>query len=281
MCSKRQCEKTSGFFGSGVGLAVQIIFAFGILAKAALAETTVAQTNASHWSFQPLARPEMPTTNHKHWPRNPIDQFILARLEKEKISPSREAGRRTLIRRLYFDVIGLPPSPDAVEKFLGDRRPDAYEKLVDELLASPRYGERWARHWLDVVRFAETSGFETNVPRDNAWPYRDYVIRAFNEDKPFTQFILDQLAGDLFGEDAATGFLVAGPEDRVKSPDVQLTRQQRADELADMVATTGSAFLGLTVGCARCHNHKFDPILQTDYYGMAAVFAGVQHAERS
>ena len=194
---------------------------------------------------------------------------------------SDEADRATLIRRLSFDLVGLPPASEEVAEFLADAQPDAYERLVDRLLASPHFGERWARHWLDVVRFAESDGFETNQPRPNAWPYRDYVIRVFNDDKPFEQFVTEQLAGDTLGADEATGFIVGGAWDRVKSPDPGLTAQQRADELHDMVSTTGSAFLGLTVGCARCHNHKFDPISQVDYYAMKAVFAGVQHGERS
>ena len=144
----------------------------------------------------------------------------------------------------------------------------------------PRYGERWARHWLDVVRFAESNGFETNTERPDAWPYRDYVIQAFNADKPYDQFVVEQLAGDALGVDVATGFLVAGAYDQVKSPDVNLTAQQRIDELHDMVSATGATFLGLTLGCARCHNHKFDPIAQTDYYAVQAVFAGVQHGSR-
>jgi hypothetical protein len=233
-----------------------------------------------HWSFKAPVRLPPPETKNHHWVLNPIDAFVLARLEKEKLSPSPEADRRTLIRRLSFDVIGLAPTPEEVKQFLADRSSDAYEKLVDRLLASPRYGERWARHWLDVVRFAETTGFEVNTPRNNAWPYRDYIIRAFNEDKPYNQFVIEQLAGDALGIEEATGFIVGGPNDQVKSPDIVLTRQQRADELHDMVATTGSAFLGLTVGCARCHNHKFDPISQVDYYAISAVFSGVQHGER-
>ena len=231
----------------------------------------------THWSFKPVVRPEVPKVDNE---TNPVDAFIRARLAKEKLAPSREADRRTLIRRLSFDLIGLPPTPEEVRSFIADQWPDAYGRLVERLLASPRYGERWARHWLDVVRFAETTGFEVNTPRENAWPYRDYVIRSLNDDKPYDQFVREQLAGDQFGEDAATGFIVGGSNDMVKSPDVVLTSQQRSDELHDMVATTGSAFLGLTVGCARCHNHKFDPIPQTDYFAMTAVFAGVQHGER-
>jgi hypothetical protein len=174
----------------------------------------------------------------------------------------------------------LPPTPEEVTAFESDPSPGAYEKLVDRLLASPRYGERWARHWLDVVRFADSHGFEMNQPRPTAWPYRDWVIRSLNEDKPYDRYVFEQLAGDACGADAATGFLVAGPYDQVKSPDPVLTAQQRADELHDMVSTTASAFLGLTVGCARCHDHKFDPISQADYFRMVACLAGVQHGER-
>ncbi|MBV8879992.1 MAG: DUF1549 domain-containing protein [Planctomycetaceae bacterium] len=225
----------------------------------------------AHWSFQPIVRPGSGST---------IDDFLLARLRKEGLGYAPEADRRTLIRRLSFDVCGLPPSPEAVAEFEADVRPDAYERLVDRMLASPRFGERWARHWLDVVRFAESHGFEMNQTRLNAWPYRDYVIQAFNEDRPFDRFVREQLAGDLLGADTATGFLVGGPMDQVKSPDPVLTAQQRADELNDMVATTGTAFLGLTLGCARCHDHKFDPLPQTDYTALVAVFAGVEHGER-
>ena len=186
----------------------------------------------------------------------------------------------TLLRRITFDLVGLPATPEEVAEFLSDTRIDAFERLVDRLLASPHFGERWGRHWLDVVKFAESDGFETNQPRPNAWPYRDYVIRAYNEDKPFDRFLYEQLAGDTVGMDEATGFLVAGAWDRVKSPDPGLTAQQRADELHDMISTSGSAFLGLTVGCARCHHHKFDPITQSDYYSLKAVFSGVQHGDR-
>lgn len=237
-------------------------------------------TERPHWALQPIMRPALPLVTPSEWGRNPIDRFILARLEATKLTPSTEADPLTLVRRLYFTLIGLPPAPEEIARFLADDSGLAYENLVDRLLASPHYGERWARHWLDVVRFAESHGFEMNAERPNAWPYRDYVIRAFNDDKPYDQFVIEQLAGDAVGADEATGFLVGGAYDAVKSPDINLTSQQRMDELHDMVATTGSAFLGLTVGCARCHNHKFDPISQQDYYAMQAVFAGVQHGER-
>lgn len=234
---------------------------------------------ATHWSFQKVRRPEVPSGKFIH----PIDAFISAKLVEKGLTLSQPADAQTLIRRMYFDVIGLPPTPEEVSASVADAehdRPSAICRLVERLLSSPRYGERWARHWLDVVRFAESDGFETNQPRPAAWPYRDYVIRAFNEDKPYDQFIREQLAGDAMGVDEATGFIVGGPWDRVKSPDPVLTANQRADELHDMVGTTGSAFLALTVNCARCHNHKFDPISQKDYYAMKAVFAGVQHGER-
>ncbi|MCP5527916.1 MAG: PSD1 domain-containing protein [Verrucomicrobiales bacterium] len=233
-----------------------------------------------HWSFQPVVRPPAPATQRTDWGRNPIDAFVLAPLEEEGLEPSPEASPPTLMRRVTFDVTGLPPTPEEVEAFAGASGGDSYPELVERLLASPHYGERWARHWLDVVRYAETHGFEMNQPRPNAWPYRDYVIRAFNEDKPYDQFVREQLVGDALDADAATGFLVAGPWDQVKSPDEVLTRNQRADELHDMINTTGTTFLGLTLGCARCHEHKFDPIPQRDYYALKAVFEGVQHGER-
>ncbi len=229
-----------------------------------------------HWAWKAVKRPTVP---EGAWP-NPIDAFTTARLTEKNLKLSEEADRRTQIRRLSYDLLGLPPTPAQIEEFLNDADPLAYEHLVDRLLASPHYGERWARHWLDVVRFAESHGFEMNQPRPNAWPYRDYVIHAFNSDKPYDQFVREQLAGDVYGVDEATGFIVGGPWDQVKSPDPVLTAQQRADELNDMVGTTGSAFLGLTVSCARCHDHKFDPITASEYYAMTACFAGVKHGDR-
>ncbi len=233
------------------------------------------------WSLVPVANPAVPVVRDSAWPINEIDRFIRERLGKQNLQPRAPADRRTLIRRVSFDLDGLPPTRAEIDEFLRDPSHDAYEKVVDRLLASPRFGERWARHWLDVVRYADSHGFEMNQPRDNAWPYRDWVIGAFNDDKPYDQFVREQIAGDSLGADAATGYLVAGPMDQVKSPDPALTAQQRADELHDMVAVTGSAFLGLTVGCARCHDHKFDPISQVDYYRMTAIFAGVRHGERA
>jgi hypothetical protein len=250
-----------------------------LVALGAAAGPAAGEPPEAHWAFRPVVRPAVPRTASGA-ARNPIDHFILARLEKAGLKPSPEADRATLVRRLKFDLLGLPPSPEEIDAALGDRSPDWYERLVERYLASPHFGERWARHWLDVVRFAESNGFEMNQPRPAAWPYRDYVIHAFNEDRPYDRFVREQLAGDALGADEATGFLVAGAWDQVKSPDPALTAQQRADELHDIVSTTGSAFLGLTVGCARCHDHKFDPVSTRDYYGLVAVFAGVQHGER-
>lgn len=241
-------------------------------------QPVTAPLKSDHWSLQPLAALEPPTLNDP-WVATGVDAFVLAKLHDAGLMPSPRADRRTLIRRLYFNMLGLPPTPEETAAFVADDRPHAYANLVERVLASPRYGERWAQHWLDVARFAETNGFEMNQPRPTAWNYRDYVIAAFNDDKPYDQFIAEQLAGDALGEPAATGFLVAGPWDQVKSPDVGLTLMQRQDELADMTNTTATALLGLTVGCARCHNHKFDPILQKDFYALQAVFAGVTHGE--
>ncbi len=238
------------------------------------------EIKTEHWSFQ---SPDVvrPPSMISHWGTNAIDAFIQDSLNKQGLQPSQPTSRNNLIRRLYLVALGLPPSPEEVAAFVQDEHPAAYLNLVDRVLASPHYGERWARHWLDVVRYADTNGFETNRERKTAYRYRDYVIDAFNQDLPYDQFIVDQIAGDSTGRDVATGFLVAGPYDIVKSPDINLTLAQRQDELADMVGTTATSFLGLTLGCARCHNHKFDPLLQKDYYAIQAVFAGVKHGERT
>jgi mono/diheme cytochrome c family protein len=239
---------------------------------------TVALTT-DHWSFQPV-RAVPPPKHAEPWGTSPVDAFVLRGLKEKGLTPSPREDRATLVRRLYLVAHGLPPTPEQVADFENDTSPDAWAQLVDRVLVSPRFGERWARHWLDVVRFAESNGFETNRERTNAYHYRDYVIASLNADKPYDQFVKEQIAGDAMGVDVGTAFLVAGPYDIVKSPDINLTLMQRQDELADMVNTTGTAFLGLTIGCARCHNHKFDPILQKDYYSMQAIFAGVQQGER-
>jgi len=233
-----------------------------------------------HWSFKPVAAVEPPTVT-SNFVKNPIDAFVLQKLTEHSLTPSSEATKADLIRRICLDVLGLPPTPEEVQAFVADERPDAYEQLVERILASPHYGERWSRYWLDLVRFAETNGYETNRERPNAWPYRDYVIRSLNDDKPYNQFLREQLAGDAIGVPEATAYLVSGPYDLVKSPDINLTLMQRQNELDDIIGTTGTAFVGLTIGCARCHNHKFDPIRQTDYYSFQAIFAGIQHGDRS
>jgi hypothetical protein len=232
-----------------------------------------------HWSFQPLKKAAPPARKDGAKFGNPIDSFVLSKLQQSGLTPSAPADRRTLLRRLYLDLTGLPPSPDELDSFAIDKDPQAYKKRVELLLASPRHAERWARHWLDTVRFAESNGFETNTNRPNAWPYRDWVIKSFWNDLPYDEFVMKQIAGDVLGAPEATGFLVGGPWDQVKSPDPVLTAQQRADELHDMVGTTGSAFMGLTLGCARCHNHKFDPISQVDYHAVTAALAGTRHGE--
>ncbi len=232
------------------------------------------------WSLKRPVLPPVPAVQRADRVRTPIDAFVVRQLEERGLTPSDDADRATLIRRASFDLLGLPPAPEEIEAFVADASPDAYERLVDRMLASARYGERWARHWMDVVRFGESNGYETNTERPNAWPYRDWLIAALNQDMPYPRFILEQLAGDQLGADAATGYLVAGAHDVVASPDVELTAQQRLNDLDDMVSTTATTFLGLTIGCAKCHDHKFDPLSQRDYYAMQAFFSGVRHGER-
>ncbi len=230
------------------------------------------------WSFRPVRDPALPEVADRSWVRTPIDRVILARLEAEGLRPAPPASRRDLIRRATFDLLGLPPSPEEVEAFEADPSPGAFEAVVDRLLASPHYGERWGRHWLDVARYADSNGLDENAAFANAWRYRDYVVRAFNEDKPYDQFVVEQIAGDLLGPApdpavryerwTATGFLSVGPK-VLAEPD---ERKMEMDIIDEQVDTLGRAFLGLTLGCARCHDHKFDPITQADYYGLAGIF---------
>lgn len=227
------------------------------------------------WSFNPVVRPNIPHGEQS------IDLLLEQSLAKNSLAFSSEETRPVFIRRLFLVALGVPPNVEEVQQFVHDSHPLAVEQLVDRVLADPRYGQRMARHWFDVVRFAESHGFETNRVRYNAWPYRDYVIQAFNRDLPYHQFVFDQIAGDTSGSDFATGFLVAGTYDLVKSPDTNLTLMQRQDELTDLVNTIGTSFLGLTIGCARCHDHKFDPISQKDFYALQALVAGVQFADRN
>jgi hypothetical protein len=245
-----------------------------------------AKADRAWWSLQPLLLVEPPTDGvPDEWRANPIDRFIYAKLHSTGLQPNPPADRRALIRRVTYDLTGLPPTPAEVQAFVADESPDAYEKVVDRLLASPRYGEHWGRHWLDVVRFGESTGFEVNHVIDNAWPFRDYVIQSLNDDKPFDRLVIEHLAGDVVGQgDAAVEvgltFLVCGPLDIVGNQDAVQAAQIRADTVDEIIRATGEAFLGLTVGCARCHDHKFDPITQRDYYSLYATFAGVFHGDR-
>ncbi len=236
-------------------------------------ESPITSDDREHWSFRPLVRPETPVVRDVDWCRTPIDRFILAGLEAAGLTPLPQASQTTLIRRLTFDLTGLPPTPAEIAMFVGDATPDAYDRLVDRLLGSTAYGERWAQHWLDLVRFAETDGFEHDLERPNAWRYRDWVIDALNSDLPYDEFVRWQLAGDeLHPDDAgaivATGFLLCGPD----MPDINLQEERRHNFLNDMTGTVGSVLLGLQVGCAQCHDHKFDPVSQYDFYRLRAFF---------
>jgi hypothetical protein len=241
------------------------------------------------WSLKPVRRLDPPQAKARRWIRNPIDNFVLTRLESAGLQPSFQADRRTLARRLFFDLTGLPPTAEEMENFLKDQRPDAYEQLVDDLLASPRYGEHQARLWLDVIRYSDSNGFDWDEFRPKAWRFRDYVIKSFNVDKGFDRFILEQLAGDelLAGEPAceqdqdllvATGYLRLGPQDNSAGAFNEQDRA-RAELMSDLVETTGNAFLGLTIGCNRCHDHKYDPLSQADHYRMRAFFEAIKYGD--
>ncbi|HEX3146668.1 MAG TPA: DUF1549 and DUF1553 domain-containing protein [Gemmataceae bacterium] len=247
-------------------------------------EKPISPVDRQHWSFQPPARPIVPTVKQASWIRTPVDSFILAKLEATGLSPSTPAEKLVLLRRLYLDLVGLPPTPEEQDAFLADSSPSAYEKVVDRLLTSPQYGERWAQHWLDVVRFGESNGYEMDADRPHAWRYRDYVARSFNADKPYDQFLTEQLAGDELaaGKDArevadlwiASGMHRCGPIHLVSgNVDPAMVRQEL---LIEYVQGVGAAVLGLTFNCARCHDHKFDPVSQADYYRLEAFFAAAK-----
>ncbi len=235
----------------------------------------------SHWAFQPISASEPPAIT-SDWIQSPIDQFILDRLNREGLTPNSQADKRTLIRRATFDLIGLPPTPAEIDAFLADESPDAFAKVVDRLLASPHYGERWGRHWLDLVRYATTNGADENHGLPHAWKYRDWVVRKVNADLPINEFIIQQLAGDLLPVPAdevaagelltATGMLVIGPK-MLAEQDKEKMIIDIVDEQIDTVSRT---MLGLTIGCARCHDHKFDPVSARDYYSMAGIFYSTQ-----
>jgi cytochrome c553 len=240
---------------------------------------------ANHWAFQPVQRPGVPKiANLKSQISNPVDAFVFSKLEAAGLKPAPPADRRTLIRRVTFDLTGLPPTPEEIDAFLKDKSPDAYAKVVDRLLASKAYGERWGRHWLDVARYADSNGLDENVAHGNAWRYRDYVINAFNADKPYNEFLLEQIAGDLLPFDStrerhehlvATGFLALGPK-VLAEPD---EKKMELDIVDEQIDTLGRTVMGLTLGCARCHDHKFDPVTLDDYYALAGIFVSTKTME--
>lgn len=240
-------------------------------------KSTTAVRNPKHWSFQPPTDHPLPAITNTAWPRNEIDHFILSRLESASISPAPAADKLTLIRRVTFDLTGLPPTPEEITEFLADHSEQAYSRLVDRLLESPAYGEKWGRHWLDIARYADSNGLDENVAHGNAWRYRDYVVAAHNSDKPYDRFITEQLAGDLLPTDdiqqrhqnlVATGFISIGPK---VLAEVNMDKM-KMDIIDEQLDTVGRVFLGMTLGCARCHDHKFDPIDTVDYYALAGIF---------
>jgi hypothetical protein len=259
-------------------------FVFLALCIPLFAKPPTIEAGRQHWAFQPLNNAKLPSVKNTAWPKNDVDRFILASLEKNGRIPAPEADPATLIRRMTLDLTGLLPTPEEVTAFVSDSsdQSDAYATLIDRLLQSPHYGERWGRHWLDLARYADTSGTHNDLDRPHAWKYRDYVIRSFNDDKPYARFVAEQLAGDeIDGADEqsliATGFCRNGTsnDDNMGKNDEALA-QYRADQLDDVISTTSSVFLGLTLGCARCHDHKTDPLLQRDYYSLLAIFNGTE-----
>ena len=270
-------------------ISIGILLAWGLCSHAA--RGAAAGDARDWWSLVPLVRPGTPrvTQVDSAWARSPIDAFVVAKMREHGLAPSPEADRRTLIRRVYYDLLGLPPRIKEVDAFLADQSPNAYERLIDRLLDSPRYGERWARHWLDVIHFGDTHGYDKDKPRPHAWPYRDYVIRAFNVDKPYALFVQEQLAGDILFPHTldgmvATGFISAGPWDfvgHVELPESKIDGKiARHLDRDDMVMTTMTTFLSLTAQCAQCHDHKFDAVTQVDYYRLQANFAALDRADR-
>jgi mono/diheme cytochrome c family protein len=245
-------------------------------------ETTFTPEQRGFWAFQPVRDSAVPAVKNTAWVRSPLDAFVLAKLEAKGLQPAPPADRVTLLRRVTFDLTGLPPTPEEIESFVKDQSPDAFAKVVDRLLASPHYGERWGRHWLDVVRYAETTANDANAVMRYAWRYRDYVVEAFNRDLPYDQFLVEQLAGDLLPATSdraltvrriiATGFLMLGPKALAETD----KEQARLDIVDEQIDVTSRAFLGLTVSCARCHDHKFDPIPTADYYALAGIFRGTE-----
>ena len=258
----------------------KLLLVLAVLAGKGVPHATADDTR-THWAFQPITKPALPAVPDAAWVKTPIDAFILAKLTANGLKPSAPADRRTWMRRVHFDLLGLPPSIEDVDAFLYDKSPDAEAKLVEKLLASPHYGERWGRHWLDVARYADSNGLDENIAHGNAWRYRDYVIQAFNSDKPYDQFLREQIAGDLLPPTndtvrreqlIATGFLVLGPK-VLAEPD---ERKMELDIVDEQIDTLGRSVMGLTLGCARCHDHKFDPISMPDYYALAGIFTSTK-----
>lgn len=229
--------------------------------------------------YKTVKRPDLPKIK-SDWAQTPVDTFIVAKQLEHNFLPSARAEEQTLIRRMYLVMTGLLPSPEAVKEFVEDTNPDAYNNLIEKILKSPHYGEKWGQHWLDVVRYADTTGFETNSYRPHSWNYRDYVIKSFNDDKPYNQFVKEQIVGDALKVPEATGFIVAGGNDTTKSQNKIVARKQHLDEIDDMITATGNAFMGMTIGCARCHDHKFDHISNKDYYAFSAFFSGVERGKK-
>ena len=255
---------------------VPLIVALGAATLALYSAETHKFTDAqkSFWSLQPVAKPSAPAVRNQQWVKTPIDAFVLAKLQEQNLQPNPRADKLTLLRRVTEDVTGLPPTQEEIQQFLNDNSPDAYEKVVDRLLASPAYGERWGRHWLDVVRYADSNGFKADETRPNIWRYRDYAIKSFNDDKPYDRFVKEQIAGDeLYPGDPDALVAMGYNRNWIDETNAAGLITRRQETLDDMTAITGQAFLGLTYGCARCHDHKFDPILQKDYYRLQAFFA--------
>jgi len=251
---------------------VSVLAAFCVVSSAGGRDFTTQERE--HWAFQTVKRPAVPSMKNTRWGRTAIDAFVLAGLEASKLQPSTPADKPTLLRRASLDLLGVPPSPEALDDFLADTSATAFARAVDRMLASPQYGERWARHWLDLARYAESEGFKADETRPNAWRYRDYVIQSFNADKPYDRFVQEQIAGDeLWPGDTAAQIATTFNRHYPDESNARNLMQRRQEILNDITDTVGSVFLGLTYGCARCHDHKFDPILQTDYYRLQAFFA--------
>ena len=262
---------------NGAVVAAVLAAGFSWPLGSAEAEKSFTPAQRKYWAFQPVVKPAVPAVKNKAWVRNPIDAFILAKLEERKIRPAARADKINLIRRATLDLTGLPPRPEDVDAFLADKSPRSFERVVDRLLASAQYGQRWARHWLDLARYAESEGFKSDETRPHVWRYRDYVIDSFNQDKPYDRFVKEQIAGDELWPESpeawvATGFNRHFPDES----NARNLRQRRQEILNDITDTVGAVFLGMTYACARCHDHKFDPILQKDYYRLQAFFAATR-----